>query len=329
MNIHKYFKLFVLLTITTINSYAQSITENVNFDNFVSPVDNDFTSWFTGGLGIIPIATNGITGGCLSTPNTVGWGNDNAIYCSKYVDSTTHISNTRISFKYDTTQINSINYDRAVSLFLRPAADFNHYVIASVTYDKKIQIVTYSVANNPYLVNLVHNHWYEFILNVTCLPPTWVHQLSAWAQVNDLGLSGQDPPVSLGNSSISFYDSLLYEDTAVQVSFTGTLWGGTKFLDNFQFQGVKSADSCNAATGLNTVETENIFIKYYNNTIYVNQDVSHLEINVFSISGQKMFSNIALKGESSFSVPSLEPGVYIVRVYGKGTNSIRKIVVVN
>ena len=320
---------YILMVVTHFNSKAQTVTEIINFNNYVSPSDNDLINNFSGGLGLLPLATNGITGGCVSTPNTVGWGNDNAIYCSKYLDSTNNISNTRISFKYDTTQLNTVNYDRAVSLFLRPAADFNHYVIASINYDKKIQIVTYSVANNPYLVNMEHNHWYEFILNVTCVSPASVHQIGAWAQLNDLGLTGLDPPVSLGNSSISFYDSLLYVDTAVQVSFTGTLWGGAKYIDNFQFQGVKSADSCNATTGVATVEAENIFINYYNNTIYLNQEVADLNVDVFSVSGQKMFSKIVAKGESSFSVASLVPGIYLVRVSGNGVNSNKKIVVVN
>ncbi|MBK9048080.1 MAG: hypothetical protein IPL74_15845 [Bacteroidetes bacterium] len=178
-------------------------------------------------------------------------------------------------FKYDSTQINPINYDRAVTIYLNPIADFNHYVIASITYDKKIQIVSYFAANNPFPVNLIHNHWYEFILSTSYdMPIPALYEVTAEAQLNDLGPTGLTPPIPAGNSDIVFTDSLLYVDTAVQVSFSGTAWGGAN-LDNFQFQGIKSADSCNATTGIlllnpgskclvaNTIECTSTHQSYY------------------------------------------------------------------
>jgi len=226
------------------SGFSQIVTENVLYDNYASATDNDFVNYFTGGLGLSQATTNGITGGCLVTPNTVSWGNDNAIYCSKYIASEFDYANTRIAFKYDTTQINSSNFDRAVSLFLRPSADFNHYVIASVNYNKTLQIATYSWANSPPVLNLQHGHWYEFLLSTDFITASPLYQINVSAQVNDLGVTGQFPPIPVGNTNGTFYDSLLFGDTAVQVSLTGTLWGGAKYLDNFHFEGIKSADSC-------------------------------------------------------------------------------------
>src|SRR5437773_5375894 len=110
----------ILLLVSLLTCYcslaiAQLVTETVNFDTYVSASDNDFQNRFDNGTGLNQIQINGITGGCLETPQTVNWGNDNAIYCSyfKGVSGVTYI--TGICFKYDTTQLNNINFDRSVS----------------------------------------------------------------------------------------------------------------------------------------------------------------------------------------------------------------------
>ena len=63
---------------------SQPVSESVLFDNYVSTADNDFVNRFDNGTGLNQIQTNGITGGCLETPQTISWGNDNAIYCTRY-----------------------------------------------------------------------------------------------------------------------------------------------------------------------------------------------------------------------------------------------------
>ena len=266
------------------------------------------------------ITTNGISGGCLTTPLTESWGNDNAIYCSKYIDSAGYSSSTRIAFKYDTTQLNTANFDRAVTVFLRPNADFNHYVIASITHDKKIQIVTYSAVNNPFQVNLIHNHWYEFILNTSFTTPAPVYQVTSSVQLNDLGLTGLTPPIPAGNSNLNFTDSLLYVDTAVQVSFSGTQWGGAKYLENFRFQGMKSADSCNTSTGIPTFQSEGVAIFVTGNTLNITNPFGELSIQLYSIAGGKVFSGKALPGRSSLLFAGIENGVYLLRVSGIAEN---------
>lgn len=308
-----------LLSIYMIPVMSQPVVEAVFFDSYVSPGDNDFVNRFTGGLGMSQLTTSGITGGCLTLPNTVSWGNDNAIYCSKYIDSVSYTTNTRVAFKYDTTQSNGTNFDRAVSLFLRPSADFNHDVIASITYDQKIQIVSYSAVNNPVSVNLQHNHWYDFILITSCLAPAPVYQLSAATQLNDLGLSGTFPPIPAGNSSITFNDSLLYVDSAIQVSFTGTQWGGAKFIDNFRFQGVKSADSCNTSTHVQVIDQMDIEILIQGHTIAITHALPTRAYEVIDLSGRVVLSGEAPPGGTLCELDGLRNGIYILRISGSAT----------
>ena len=305
----------IILIFLCCETMAQPVTETVFFDNYVSPSNNDLVNHFSGNVLLGPITTNGITGGCLTVPTTESWGNNNAIYCSKYLNSSVYSNDTRISFKYDSTQINPINYDRAVTIYLNPVADFNHYVIASITYDKKIQVVSYFAANNPVTVNLYHNHWYEFILNTSyTMPIPMTYQITASAQLNDLGPTGLLPPIPAGNSNIIFTDSLLYVDTAVQVSFSGTSWGGAKYLDNFRYQGVKSADSCNATTGLNAVADDGVKVIISGNTISCTSIHDDLILELYSISGQKVLSKQLPSGDSSESFNEMAGGLYLIQL---------------
>lgn len=316
-------------------SAAQIVTENVSFDNYISPTNNDFTNRFTNGLGLTQITTNGITGGCLTTPNTVNWGNDNAIYCSKYIASTSNYANTGITFKYDSTQINSVNFDRAVSIFLRPSVDFNHYVIASVNYNKRLQIVTYSWANSSPLLNLLHDHWYQFLLNTNFVTGSPVYQINISAQVNDLGVTGLTPPIPVGNSSGIIYDSLLFGDSAVQVSLTGTLWGGAKYLENFHFEGIKSADSC-LSIPTSIAEDETYSDVYVSLSSETNQlaigswQLAIKSIEVFDVRGQRVFrQQPGANSQRHFSidVSNFYFGIYFVRIADDKSFITRKVVV--
>lgn len=308
-------KLGIFFLCMCFESVAQPVTETILFDNYVSPSDNDLVNNFSGTILLTPVSSNGITGGCLTVPTTESWGNNNAIYCSKYMNSSLYSNDTRISFKYDTTQINPINFDRAVTIYLNPGADFNHYVIASITYDKKIQIVSYFAANSPVPVNLIHNHWYEFILSTSYdMPIPALYEVTAEAQLNDLGPTGLTPPIPAGNSDILFTDSLLYVDTAVRVSFSGTSWGGAKYLDNFQFQGIKSADSCNATTGVPAVKDDGVEVFFTGSTIECTSSNEELLLEVYSISGQKIVTKKLPSGHSSISMNELTDGLYLMKM---------------
>ncbi|MBK6642761.1 MAG: T9SS type A sorting domain-containing protein [Bacteroidia bacterium] len=308
-------KFGILFLFMCFEAMSQPVTETILFNNYVSPSDNDLVNNFSGSILLTPVSSNGITGGCLTVPTTESWGNNNAIYCSKYMNSSLYSNDARISFKYDSTLINPINYDRAVTIYLNPIADFNHYVIASITYDKKIQIVSYFAANNPFPVNLIHNHWYEFILSTSYdMPIPALYEVTAEAQLNDLGPTGLTPPIPAGNSDIVFTDSLLYVDTAVRVSFSGTAWGGAKYLDNFQFQGIKSADSCNATTGIPAVTNPGVEVFFTANTIECTSTHQELLLELYSISGQKVVTKKLPSGYSSFSVSDFANGLYLMKI---------------
>ncbi|MBP9884411.1 MAG: T9SS type A sorting domain-containing protein [Chitinophagales bacterium] len=230
-------------------SDAQIVTEEVDFDYYLDTDNNDFTNHFDGGFGMSQIETGGITGGCLELPDSSSWGNDNAIYCSKYKPVTDDTVFTSICFKYDSALVHPNSFQRALSIFLRPQADFNHYIIASVSGNKKIELLTYSWNNNPYPPLILHtNHWYRYELMVIF---STIQQLKVIATVFDLGTTGTSTPIQVNSSSGTFTDEVLAMDTSIQVSITAARYGGATNLDNFHFEGRPGLTDCvNIATGI-------------------------------------------------------------------------------
>lgn len=315
----------LIIAVTNLfSAHGQVVNEQVDFDTYVSPTNNDFANRFTNGLGLTQITTNGITGGCLTVPTTMNWGNDNAVYCSKYIADST--CRTSVSFKYDTTVFNSSGFDRAVSIFLRPNADFNHYVIASVSHSHQIEILTYSWTNNPYpSLNLVHGHWYDLILRVMFNSN---YQVAVVVNVNDLGTTGLTPPIPVNASSGSLVDSVLWGDTAVEVSLTATANGGAKYLDNFKFQGIKSADSCiSIPTGIPEKQETDFSVFISNDELIIQSAAMNNEqvAEMYSASGQKIYSIPIRYPRESLDISHMPRGIYFVRLKTSESVSVKKI----
>lgn len=310
---------------------GQIIYEMVDFNYYVSPTDNDYFNRFNSGLGFSQITTNGITGGCLVVPATMNWGNDNALYCSKYVGDSGSYCKTYISFKYDTTVFNQSGFDRAVSIFLRPAADFNHYIIASVTHNHRLEVLTYSWTNSPGpLLNLVHNHWYQFILRVPFTGGASGDQVDINAAVLDIGVTGLDPPANIGLALGTINDSVLFGDTAIQVSFTATGNGGAKYLDDFQFEGIKSADSCiSIPTIVPEKLTENFSAFVLGNELIIQNasQGSNRVTEVYSMNGQLVYAQQILNQRTTVDISGWVSGIYVVNMRTPNSSLVRKIAI--
>lgn len=322
--------LFSLLIANLFSSRAQITNEFVDFNTYMSATDHDFVNHFNNGLGLTQINTNGISGGCLTVPATMNWGNDNAVYCSKYVADSGWYCKTYISFKYDTTLINSSSFDRALSIFLRPSADFNHYIIASVSHSHRIELITYSWTNSPgLLINLVHDHWYMFILRVPFTGGASGDQVDINAAVADLGTTGQLPPNTIGVANGTINDSVLFADAAIEVSFTATTDGGAKYIDNFQFEGIKSADSCiSIPTGI-AEKPETDFSAFVSGNELIIQNASGESgqvAEIYSGNGQLIYS-VPFTNQASMNISNWMRGIYFVRLKGLDSTIAKKIAI--
>ena len=309
---------------------AQVVTEEVNFDYYLNVSDNDFANHFSGGYGMEQIQSDGITGGCLTVPDSISWGNDNAVYCSRYKPLTGDTTVTSLAFKYDSATVHLSSYQRAMSIWMTPYSDFNHYIVATVSPDKKIEILTYGWNNNPYPLLALHsNHWYNYQLT-TIFGAN--QQVTVEAVVYDLGTTGFGNPVLVNSSSGSFIDNVLSEDTSIQVSITGASYGGTKYLDNFSFHGPEGVSNCiNVATGTSEPVdqgTINVFPNPAGKELIISTDqFSGSRMAIVNLQGQKMMEFYMDEPTKILDVENLTPGIYFLQCQQGIFNCVSKVII--
>ncbi|GDX53143.1 hypothetical protein LBMAG27_21900 [Bacteroidota bacterium] len=310
----KKFPLLILIIFLSINfGFAQTVTKSVDFNTYTSASDNNLANWFSGGNGLTQIISTGISGGCLATPDSINWGNDEANYCFKYKGGDLANNATSICFKYDTTLTAIPSYARCAAIWLKPYADFNHYIVTSVSHDKKIEILTYSWNNNPYpFVALVHGNWYQLKLQLTYSAADTIHIHS---EVNDLGASGTALPTLVAQSNGAINDALFFADSAVQIGVSGTHKGGALYLDNFSYEGQKSNDSCTYTVPniVNDLSEENFSFSNTNSQIQVNNSSSiKMKVEIINIEGKILATKI-VDGNFLFSTLQLASGIYLLK----------------
>ena len=314
----------------TIQGNAQVVSETVDFDNWVSAADNDFENRFDIGTGLSQLQANGITGGCLQTPSTVNWGNDNAVYCSRFKGAIGDSYLTGICFKYDTLSLNNINFDRAASLWMKPGADPNHYLIASVLDTRRIQVVSYSATGMSVPMQLLHGHWYNLLLIANFTGGPVNDQIDINAQVNDLGLTGTDPPLPTGFTNVVLHDSILIADTAIEASITGSHWGGALYLDNFRFDGLKSFDNCISTRVIDKSIDNEIAFSISNSILTINAGtgLQAREIEIFDLRGQKLMSEVICSGISKYELSFLSDGLYFLSMTNDKRRDTQKFILI-
>jgi hypothetical protein len=320
--------LFLLLfSITsTLIASAQMVSETVDFDYYTSSTDNDFENRFDNGTGLMQIQTNGITGGCLQTPQTIFWGNDNAVYCTRFKADLGVVYTTGICFKYDTSQFNNINYDRPASVWMKPYVDPNHYIIASVLDSRQIQIVSYSATGSSPTMQLLQGHWYNLLLNTSFAGGAQGDEIGINAQVNDLGIAGTDPPIPVSFANATLHDSIMMADTSIEVSITGTSWGGAQYLDNFRFDGMKSSDNC-IFTAVEENSPENIQVAMNGSMLTVNTgNIQNGTIEIYDMRGNLLAEKKISTGPTKIEISGMASGIYLLSIKNEKYSVTKKIV---
>ncbi len=319
----------ILLLSTPIK--AQIVTEDVNFDFYQSATNNDFANNFNGITGITQIQTNGITGGCLLLEDSIDWGNDRGIYCSAYKPQSGDTTITSISFKYDSSTVILTALQRAMTIWMHPWADPNHYVIATISHEKKIELITYAWVNQFPPVNLISQHWYKYTLSTAFFPSAF--QVYIKAEVFDLGLSGTAIPALISFADHTITDNVLSVDTAIQVAISGATYGGGIYLDDFSFHGRKGYSNCVVNTGISeTAGGKNIMVyptQAENNLHIIRNDNSTgmMIITIFNLAGGKLKEQTIEQTKTELDISSLSNGIYFIRCKTANETTNVKIVV--
>lgn len=327
----KLFHIIIFIHIFIFNTGAQVVTQDVNFDFYQSANNNDFSNNFNGITGITQIQTNGITGGCLLLEDSIDWGNDRGIYCTAYKPDAGDTAVTGICFKYDSSTVVPSALQRAMTIFMHPWADPNHYVIATISHQKKIELITYAWVNQFPPANLLHQHWYQYTLSTAFFPSSF--QVYIKAEIFDLGLSGQAVPSLISFADHTISDNVLSVDTAIQVAISGARYGGGTYLDNFHFHGRKGFSNCIVNTVIsenNLSENITVFPTIADNILNIirNENLSGLlKIIIYNMQGEKIAEHETLSEKATMDISTLENGIYIVNCQSADKSVNFKIVV--
>lgn len=315
--------LLYLLFVKSI-AFSQVVTDNITFDN-----TSDFTNFFTNysSTGLTQNSGNGVANsGSLTTPNTIS---NNAVFCSKYKNSPSAVTKTSICFKYNSTLVNPNSFNSAAGIYLHPSADWNHYIMTYIRQNKQLEIYSYSWASandNTIILNLLDNHWYKLQLTTTVIGGNFGDQIEILSEVFELGLNGTSTPV-LMNSILktNYYDITFAQDLAVEASFGGSKWGGSNYLDNFKFEGVKSLNSCNTLSTTNFSENNitnfSAFPNPTNSVINIKTKLNIIDdfsINVINNLGQIILTQKISTTDFQLDLRNLKAtGIYLLTITDK------------
>ena len=292
-------------------AFSQIVIEDVYFNNYVNSLDNDLNNHFYGMQSLAQIPTNGITGGCLQVADSNNWGNDNSRYCSRYISNEDSIYTTSICFKYNSALV-STGFDRATSIWVQPHTDPNHYIIASVSHNRKLEMYSYSAFTasvSP--VNLQNGNWYKLELTFSNTSTPNPFTLTYSSKLEDLGSTGTGFPVLLDSIGESIQDSIFSTDDRIEISITGARFGGAEYLDDLHFEGIKSSDSCIFTDIFTTNNEKQIRYKLDANILSViGNELPGKEITIMNLIGEYVMTSKLTSQENLLDISALKKGIY-------------------
>ncbi len=322
--------LFFSLLFCFLMSDGQTVIKDEHFDNYINPTTNDFTNNFSGNSDLTQIPNSGITGGCLATPDSNLWGNDNAVYCATYKGTAAGtVYRTSICFKYNSSIANPNGYDRTCSIWLIPQSDFNHYLITSVTHDLRIQTISYSWVNptSP-VMSLQNNHWYKLVAEYTFLTQPPSSTIDVNSKVFDLGTTGLSTPSLISSITGTFNDSTLVTDTTIYIGLTGARFGGASHLDDFHFEGKIGQDVC-VPTSINDIYNDNNIFAYSSNDYIQISNTSGYSFlyKLRNISGQMLYNVTSAESTLQISTNDLPHGIYFLEAVSPTITFTKKLLI--
>ncbi len=319
--------LFLFIFTFSKSIFSQIVSEDVYFNNYVNSLDNDLNNHFYGMQSLIQIPANGITGGCLQVADSNNWGNDNSRYCSRYLSLQDSIYTTSICFKYNSALVNN-GFDRATSIWVQPHIDPNHYVIATVSHNRKLEMYSYSAFTASVLpINLQTGNWYKLKLTFSYASLPNPFTLTYSSKLEDLGPSGTGIPILLDSIGEAIQDSIFSVDDKIEVSLTGARFGGAEYLDDLHFEGIKSSDSC-IFTGIHsTFDVDQIKYKYSENFLFITgKELVGKEITIMNLVGEVIMTKKFTSQETSLELSEINDGIYFAIINYPHLHSVFKFI---
>ena len=249
-------RLNIGITIALVTSLAMPVGSSyaldVDFNNYVSAVNNDYTKYFKegGAQGKYTVSpTGGLTGGSLIPSEYASYGNDLALFHQNISNTAGSSIQVGTSFLYDSSLVNPFAYNTALQFFLNPLSDLNHYILAGIRgAGSELQFVLSSYSKNSQndpshpTFALSSGHWYDLEVSVSNIGGSF-GQLEVTGQLFDLGIDGLHIPTLIVTDSLNTYDAVFSREGQIRLGIYSERWGGAAALDNFSVSPVPEPES--------------------------------------------------------------------------------------
>jgi hypothetical protein len=313
--------LFAMLNLS-LASTAQSVTQTVRFDTYVSSSNNDLVNNFSNTSWITQVTSGGITGGALAPPDSISWGNDKLNFCRNFFNIQDSAMDNSICFLYDASKVRPSAYQRAADIMLFSGV-VNHYILFSVNYNHHLTILSYGSASDSLLSPLVSGHWYRLVTTLKSLASNGVFTK---AEVFDLGTGGTGTPVSMGSNTSVFVDQDVNQSNFIDVSVSGAGFGGSALLDDYTFHGIPAANSCSPAGFADIPEPLHSYSCYpspaHEKLVIKRQDgvdVEMEELRVYNALGELIVLDQKVRTPYTVEAGTWPGGMYILEIFSHGT----------
>jgi hypothetical protein len=322
-----------LLLLIVNNVHSQIITENINFNNYVSSTNNDLTNNFTFPIGsatnfITQSNIGGITGGALIPPNTINWGNDIIRYCSTYKNTVNSMIETSICFKYNTSLINPNSFERPVSIWMYGTLNGRN-IHFFLNRDRTLSITSYNYAESTFIPTMTNGNWFKIVAKYMSIGGTFGDQIYARAEIFDIGPNGTSTPISVGNHTATIYDVNLVSSTKFTLGLSAAKWGGAEYIDNFIFKGEKDGTICNSL-GINENITNDDNIQLYPNPTKDNLNIKSKTIikhvTLYNALGQVLSSIPQNSNKITIDLSFLPTNNYFIKIETDDKKEVFKII---
>ncbi len=301
--------LLLILAMNTCIGFSQTIL----FNNYVSSTNNDLVNNFDGAYTFTQMTTNGITGGCVNIPTT-GMSNV-ARYIPKYKWTFTQANPFKASICFKYVSANDIKNN----VFPTCKFQLRQYDSATATstgnfIDTECDFEQISVSCG------VGTSYSDYFPTYFSLPDSWFkfefatyninQELYMTTKMYDLGINGTSTPnlISTVNKNIttSFPSDLgMY----YQIWMVGYYTYGAQYLDNFNI-------TSNFPSGTTEVANSREFVLTTNgNSISLdNLTNKMITLNLYTLSGKKMFTTTTGDTRSYFDISSFAKGMYYAEI---------------
>lgn len=301
--------------------FAQLVTTNIDFNNYISPTDNDLVNNFKI---IAPIDYEVVAYGSGYNVKTPLQGTMvlPLVYCSKYQGIDNETMKISIDFRYEYW----IGIDESIAVGIGLYGENNNGILGTSISQRKLYIAgLIDMAPNDFPMGVGSSYfpdynWYRLLFEVTKIE-TGKYLISS--KIYKLGFDGLSSPILMGTLTKTGYNYNFGPDKRVTVRIAGGKRGDVTHLDNFSIYGFKNGTACpNLSTKEIVAEKKNIYPNPTSN--YINFDAAASKVELYSLTGALI--NIFDYPNGKIDISHVDKGMYVLKIYTKNGIVTEKII---